>query len=178
MMITRRFEQPHCSRLATGDARTAMHQRHLIPAARFEEMLVRALAAAAPERTPLPSPPGGPAVFYVDVDRFALAAAGLTGDAIESALAETGRRLVSWAGRNGAATRRGDDHFVLLRYRQHDAADEGQVDACDRAAADLCRHLQRPILVAGRRVRVACSVGVVNAARVAEGSGASATSFC
>src|SRR5690349_15569802 len=112
MIISRRSDHPHLSHYAEG-VLAAGADRGLIPAERFEEMLVRALAAATPERTPTPAP-GRPAVFYVDVHRFALAAAGLTDDAIECAIAQIARRLVSWVGRDGAVTRRGDDHFVLL----------------------------------------------------------------
>jgi predicted signal transduction protein with EAL and GGDEF domain len=168
MILRRRCERsnpaPHAWAGRTG-ADDGGHAE-LVPAARFEELLVLAFAtaaAAAPERTPLPSSPRRPVVYYVDVDRFELAATGLTDDAIESALGEMGRRLGAWAGRGGAVTRRGADHFVLLRYedRQHAC-----VDAED-AVADLRLHLHRPMLVAGRRLRVAAVVGVVHAARAA-----------
>src|SRR4051812_27900199 len=75
MIITRRCEHSDSSHHA-HHTQTGGGQTGLLPAARFEEMLVRALTAA-PERTP-PSGPGRAAVFYVDVDRFELASAGLT----------------------------------------------------------------------------------------------------
>lgn len=182
MILSRRCEHSNPAQYAwepraAGDGHGAV--AGLVPATRFEEMLVRALAtgmttAAAPERTPLPSSPSRPAVYYVDVDRFELEAAGLTDDAIESALSETGRRLNAWAGRTGAVTRRGADHFVLLRYGHGQKAsadghedENGAAEPGDRAVADLRRHLHRPMLVAGRRLRVAALVGVVDAARAA-----------
>lgn len=179
MILRQRCEHPnpvqpawlHCTAANDRDRGFA----GLVPATRFEEMLVCALtaattAAAAPERTPPLSSLRRPAVYYIDVDRFELAAAGLTEDAIESALSETGRRLNAWAGRSGAVTRRGADHFVLIRYgggQTAGADDSGELDleASDHAAADLRRHLHRPMLVAGRRVRVAASVEVVHPVR-------------
>jgi GGDEF domain-containing protein len=172
-----------------GSGNVADGFRALVPAAQFEEMLGRAIAAtamaaaAAPERTP-PSPSPSPstsypiAVFYVDVDRRDLAAAGLTEAAIEHVLAEVGRRLVSWAGRAGAVTRRGGDHFVLLCRPGLPAncaagamddrgafAFEFDGDACERALADLRRHFHRPMLIAGRRLSASGRVDVVDVAR-------------
>jgi hypothetical protein len=180
MMLRRRFQDPECYTPGAPDAAGGI--RGLVPAAEFDEMLARALkmmAAAAPERTPPPSSPGSPrpfaAVFYVDVDRFDLAAAGLTGAAIECALAQIGRRLASWAGRTGAVTCRGDDHFVLLRRPGSRAVDgdehpcEYDGDACERALADLRRHVHRPLLIAGRRLCVSGRVDVVDITRAASG---------
>ena len=178
MMLSRRLQDRASPMPASPDASTG--GRGLVPTAQFDEMLGRALAtmaAAAPERTPPPSSRGSSpphAVFYVDVDRCDLTAAGLSDTAIECALGAFGRRLASWAGRAGAVTRRGDDHFVLLCRPGSRSSDPGvrgarrceyDGDACERALADLRRHVHRPMLIAGRRVCVSGHVDVVDVAR-------------
>lgn len=95
------------------------------------------------------------ALLYVDLDGFKPVNDSFgyaSGDAL---LREVGRRLASMGRGTDTIARLGSDEFIMLLDGDPDSASAALV-------ADRVRHkLQIPYVVAGREVRLSCSIGIV-----------------
>ena len=99
---------------------------------------------------------GQVALLFVDLDGFKAVNDTLGHEAGDYVLLEVGRRLVATARHSDTVARLGGDEFIILCPRL--GGDEGMQSVSDR----IVRSLRKPIEVAGEKVTVTGSVGVIS----------------
>ncbi len=144
--------------LALGDARTVRDMAHravhdqltgLATRAVLNDRLAQALDRAGREGT-------GVAVLRCDLDRFKRVNDSLGQAAGDELLRVTARRLRLAVGAGGTAARLSGDEFALL------LEDVGSAQDAERTAARVLRHLQEPVVIAGRAVPGGASIGIAH----------------
>ncbi len=94
------------------------------------------------------------AVLFLDLDRFKVVNESIGHEGGDAVLCEVGRRLRLAATSRETVARFGADIFAILCEDLHDPGD------ARRAAVRLLAALQQPVLVDGREVRTAASIGI------------------
>ncbi|MEP7207783.1 MAG: EAL domain-containing protein [Casimicrobiaceae bacterium] len=129
-------------RMATHDALTGLPNRTLL-----NETLVHALATAARHHWRA-------ALLFIDLDRFKIINDTLGHEAGDRVLQEIARRLGASAGTDHMVARLGGDEFVLVM----DEIEGGE--EADAMARRITEGLAVPLVIDGRELLVAASVGV------------------
>ncbi len=114
---------------------------------RFTELLSAACAAADGQRTTL-------AVLFLNLDRFKVVNESIGHEGGDAVVCEVARRLQQAAGRGRTVGRFGTAAFAVL------CEDIRRAEEAHWMATHLLNALSPPVMVAGREVRTAASVGV------------------